>query len=61
MTTEELIKALREKQSRDNRALLDEAADQLELAQMTIVTLVEERIALKEKLIKAKETWGKFE
>lgn len=61
MTTEELIKALREKPSRDNRALLDEAADQLELAQMTIVTLVEERIALKEKLIKAKETWGKFE
>ena len=61
MTTEELIKALREKTSRDNRALLDEAADQLELAQMTIVTLVEERIALKEKLIKAKETWGKFE
>lgn len=27
MTTEELIKALREKQSRDNRKLLDEAAD----------------------------------
>lgn len=61
MTTEELIKALREKTSRDNRALLDEAADQLELAQMTIVALVEQRIELKEKLIKAKERWGKFE
>lgn len=61
MTTDELITALREKTSRDNRALLDEAADQLELAQKTIVALVEQRIELKEKLIKAKETWGKFE
>jgi hypothetical protein len=61
MTTEELIKALREKQSRDNRALLDEAADQLELAQKTIIALVEQKIALKKKLIKAKEMWGKFE
>jgi hypothetical protein len=61
MTTDELITALREKTSRDNRALLDEAADQLELAQKTIVALVEQRIELKEKLLKAKETWGKFE
>ena len=61
MTTDELITALREKQSRDNRALLDEAADQLELAQKTIIALVEQKIDLKEKLIKAKETWGKFE
>lgn len=61
MTTEELIKALREKPSRDNRALLDEAADQLELAQKTIIALVEQKIALKAKLIKAKEMWGKFE
>ena len=30
MTTEELIKALREKPSRDNRALLDEAAAEIE-------------------------------
>ena len=30
MTTEELIKALREKPSRDNRKLLDEAAERLE-------------------------------
>lgn len=30
MTTEELIKALREKTSRDNRDLLDEAAARLE-------------------------------
>lgn len=44
MTTEELIKALREKPSRDNRALLDEAADQLELAQKTIIALTEDRM-----------------
>ena len=31
MTTKDLIKALREKKSRDNRELLDEAAEQLEL------------------------------
>lgn len=42
MTTEKLIKALREKPSRDNRALLDEAADQLELAVDTIIALTEE-------------------
>lgn len=30
MTTKELIKALKNKESRDNRALLDEAADRLE-------------------------------
>lgn len=41
MTTEELIKALREKQSRDNRKLLDEAADQLELAQNGLIALTE--------------------
>jgi hypothetical protein len=61
MTTEELIKALREKPSRDNRALLDEAADQLELAQKTIVALVEQRIELKEELIALKGERGKFE
>lgn len=61
MTTEELIKALREKQSRDNRALLDEAADQLELAQKTIIALVEQKIALKAKLIALKGKMGKFE
>jgi hypothetical protein len=60
MTTEELIKALREKTSRDNRALLDEAADQLELAQMTIVTLVEERIALKEEVISLNEEMSRI-
>ena len=42
MTTEELIKALREKPSRDNRRLLDEAADQLQLAVDTIISLTEE-------------------
>ena len=55
MTTEELIKALREKTSRDNRKLLDEAADQLELAQKTIVALVEQRIELKEEVIALNE------
>lgn len=61
MTTDELITALREKQSRDNRALLDEAADQLELAQKTIIALVEQRIELKEELIALKGERGKFE
>lgn len=31
MKTKDLIKALRDKESRDNRALLDEAAERLEL------------------------------
>lgn len=41
MTATELIKALREKPSRDNRALLDEAADRLEEAQTALVAIIE--------------------
>ena len=48
MTTEELIKALREKESRDNRWLLDEAADQLEFATKTLVAIVEELTSARE-------------
>ena len=37
MTTEELIKALREKPSRDNRKLLDEAAERIEKKEAEIM------------------------
>ena len=36
MTTEELIKALREKPSRDNRKFLDDVADSVEMLQNAI-------------------------
>ena len=42
MTTEELIKALREKPSRDNRALLDEAAERIEKLSKELDELAEE-------------------
>lgn len=45
MTTEELIKALREKESRDNRWLLDEAAERLESLQKRYDLAVAEREA----------------
>ena len=45
MTTEELIKALREKPSRDNRKFLDEVADCVEMLQNAIFALNEELIA----------------
>ena len=47
MTTEELIKALREKPSRDNRKFLDEVADCVEMLQNAIFALNEELIAQK--------------
>lgn len=47
MTTEELIKALREKPSRDNRKFLDDVADSVELLQNAIFALNEELIAHK--------------
>lgn len=55
MTTEELIKALREKPSRDNRKFLDEVANCVEMLQNAIFALNEELIAQKaevEKLTK---------
>ena len=45
MTTEELIKALREKPSRDNRKFLDEVADCVEMLQNALFALNEELIA----------------
>lgn len=42
MTTEELIKALREKPSRDNRALLDEAVERIEKFSKELDELAEE-------------------
>ena len=52
MTTEELIKALREKPSRDNRKFLDEVADCVEMLQNALFALNEEwtaqRIEIKE-------------
>ena len=47
MTTEELIKALREKPSRDNRKFLDEVADYVEMLQNAIFALNEEWTAQK--------------
>lgn len=47
MTTEELIKALREKPSRDNRKFLDDVADSVELLQNALFALNEELIAHK--------------
>ena len=47
MTTEELIKALREKPSRDNRKFLDEVADCVEMLQNAIFALNEEWTAQK--------------
>ena len=51
MTTEELIKALREKQSRDNRKLLDAAADTISRQKEEIESLkklfTDARISLK--------------
>lgn len=47
MTTEELIKALREKPSRDNRKFLDDVADYVEMLQNAIFALNEELIARK--------------
>lgn len=47
MTTEELIKALREKPSRDNRQFLDEVADCVEMLQNAIFALNEDRMAQK--------------
>ena len=47
MTTEELIKALREKPSRDNRKFLDEVADCVEMLQNALFALNEEWMAQK--------------
>ena len=47
MTTEELIKALREKPSRDNRQFLDEVADYVEILHNAIFALNEDRMAQK--------------
>lgn len=38
MKTKDLIKALRDKESRDNRALIDEAAERLELLSAIVNT-----------------------
>lgn len=55
MITTELIKALREKPSRDNRALLDEAADQLELAHKALIALTEVRMRQEAEIERQKE------
>lgn len=55
MTDNEIIKALREKPSRDNRALLDEAADHLQLAVDTIIVLTEERMRQDDEIERLKE------
>ena len=47
MTTEELIKALREKPSRDNRKFLDEVADCVEMLQNALFALNEDWMAQK--------------
>ena len=60
MTTEELIKALREKPSRDNRKFLDEVADCVEMLQNAIFALNEEWTAQNAEIERYEKTVGKL-